>query len=138
MGKKTKTPTPSTKGSPPENSPSAASSPDRDYEDILDSVDKKLSSFDTRIALVEVLHREFQPLHESLEFSQQQVASLVAENENLRDSAKSLTKGMTKLSEENKQLKESILNIETRNMRDNRVFSGIPEWAEEDPKAYIK
>ena len=137
MGK-TNTPTPSSKRSRPENSPGTASSPEKDYRDILDSIDKKLNSFDARLALVEILHREFQALRESLEFSQQQVTSLAAENETLRDSVKSLTEGMTKLSEDNKRMKESILDMQSRSMRDNLVFSGLPERAEEDPEATIK
>ncbi len=61
---------------------------------------------------MEVLQKEFQALRESLEFSQQQVASLVAENETLKGSVKSLTEGMMKLSAVNKWIKESILDIQ--------------------------
>ncbi len=39
------------------------------FTDILDSIDKRLSSFDARLSLVEILHREFKSLRESLEFS---------------------------------------------------------------------
>ncbi len=62
-------------------------------------------SFDSRLSLVEILHREFKSLRESLEFSQQQVETLAAENASLRDSVKSLTENMTHLSEENKKNK---------------------------------
>lgn len=138
MGKTNKTPTSSSKRSRPEESPGATSSPGSDFTDILLSIDQKLTSFDTRLSLMEVLHREFQALRESLEFSQQQVVSLAAENEVLRESVKSLTEGMTRLSGENKNIKESILDLQARSMRDNLVFSGIPEQAEEDPEATVK
>ena len=137
MGKTTKTPAPSSKRSRAEDSPGAASSPGQGLEEILTSINEKLSSFDARLALVEVLHREFQALRESLEFSQQQVVSLAAENEVLRESVKSLTEGMAKLSGENKTIKESVLDLQARSMRDNLVFSGIPERAEEDPEATV-
>ncbi len=77
-------------------------------------------------------------LRESLEFSQQQVETLAAENASLRDSVKSLTENMTHLSEENKKIKENVIDLQTRSMRDNLVFSGIPESAEEDPEATVK
>lgn len=43
---------------------------------------------------MEILHKEFQALRQSLEFSQQQVAALTIENDILRQSVKSLTDGM--------------------------------------------
>ncbi|KAK5603291.1 hypothetical protein CRENBAI_010823 [Crenichthys baileyi] len=86
-------------------------SPEEGYADVLDSIDKKLTCLDARLALVEVLHREFQALSESLEFSQEQLASLTAENQTLRDSMKTLTDGMTHLSGKNKKMKETILDI---------------------------
>ncbi|KAK5622338.1 hypothetical protein CRENBAI_005079 [Crenichthys baileyi] len=86
--------------------------PEKSYADVLDSIDKKLTSLDARLALVEVLHREFQVLRESLEFIQEQLASLTAKNQTLRDSMKPLTDGMMKPSGENKKMKETILDIQ--------------------------
>lgn len=132
----TTTSTPSQKRTHSEASTST-DSPDRSYGDILDSIDKKLTSLDARLALVEVLHKEFQALRESLEFSQQQVASLVTENQTLKEDVKKLTEGMKQLSGENKSFKESILDIQARSMRDNLVFSGIPEQPEEDVEVAV-
>ncbi|KAF0022144.1 hypothetical protein F2P81_025605 [Scophthalmus maximus] len=67
-----------------EDSPGAVSSQGSDFTDILDSIDKKLSSVDARLSLVEVLHNEFKSLRESLEYSQKQVVELMAENKVLR------------------------------------------------------
>ncbi|MEQ2237194.1 hypothetical protein ILYODFUR_020742 [Ilyodon furcidens] len=72
-------------------------SSEKSYADVLDSIDKKLTSLDAR--LVEVLHREFQALRESLEFTQEQLALLTAESQTLRDHVKTLTDGMTQQSE---------------------------------------
>lgn len=143
MGKQRKTAsdaptcTPSQKRTRSEASTST-DSPDRSYSDVLDSIDKKLTSLDARLALVEVLHKEFQALRESLEFSQQQVASLVTENQTLKEDIKKLTEGMTQLSGENKRFKESLLDIQARSMRDNLVFSGIAETAEEDAETTVR
>ncbi|KAK5614547.1 hypothetical protein CRENBAI_018501 [Crenichthys baileyi] len=82
---------------------------EKSYADVLDSIHKKLTNLDACLALVEVLHREFQALRESLEFSQEQLASLTDENQTLRDSMKTLTDGLTQLSGENEKMKETIL-----------------------------
>ena len=86
---------------------------------------------------MEILHKDFQALRESLEFSQQQVVSLAAENKELRESVKSLSEGMSQLFRDNKHLKETVLDLQTRGMRDNLVFAGIPEQAEEDPEKTV-
>ncbi|MEQ2242727.1 hypothetical protein ILYODFUR_038998 [Ilyodon furcidens] len=88
-------------------------SPEKSYADVLDSIDNKLTSLDARLALVEVLHREFQALRESLEVYQEQFASLTAEDQTLRDSVKTLIDGMAQLSGENK-----------KNQRDNAGYTG--------------
>lgn len=85
MGKTTKTATPSSKCRRPEDSPGAISPPSNDYENILASINRKLLSLDARLSLVEVVHKEFQALLKSLEFSQQQVVSLVVENKVLNN-----------------------------------------------------
>lgn len=54
--------------------------------DLLESINQKLLSFNALLALMEILHKEFQALCESLEFSQQQVETLAAENVALRES----------------------------------------------------
>ncbi len=132
-----KSETPSSKRSHPADSPETTSPTGKSFTDILDSIDKRLSSFDARLSLVEILHHEFKSLRESLEFSQQQVETLAAENASLRDSVKSLTKNVTHLSEENKKIKETVIDLQARSMRDNLVFSGITESAEEDPEVTV-
>ncbi|MED6243869.1 hypothetical protein ATANTOWER_028867 [Ataeniobius toweri] len=99
MGKSQKSPamaTPTSKHTRSECSASTSTiSLEKSYADVLDSIDKNPTSLYTRLALVEVLHRQFQALRESLEFSQEQLASLTAENQMLKDRVKTLTNGMT-------------------------------------------
>ncbi|KAK5622582.1 hypothetical protein CRENBAI_001094 [Crenichthys baileyi] len=77
IGKPPKSPpiaTPTSKRTCSECSASTSTiSPEKSYADVLDSIDKKLTSLDACLTLVEVLHREFQALRESLEFSQEQL-----------------------------------------------------------------
>ncbi|KAL3976473.1 glucuronokinase [Sarotherodon galilaeus] len=130
--------TPSSKRCRPADSPGTTSPAGKDIADILESIDQRLSSFDARLSLVEILHREFKSLRESLEFSQQQVETLAAENATLRESVKSLTDNVTQLNTENKKIKESVIDLQACSMRDNLVFSGIPESAGEDAEATVK
>lgn len=83
-------PTSSSKRSHPEDSTGSASLPGNTF-DMLHSIDKMLASSDARLSLLEILHKLFQALRESLELNQQQLVALIAENEVLRRSAKSIT-----------------------------------------------
>ncbi len=133
-----KSETPSSKRSRPADSPETTSPTGKSFTDILDSIDKRLSSFDARLSLVEILHREFKSLRNHWNSASSRWKTLAAENASLRDSVKSLTENMTHLSEENKKIKETVIDLQARSMRDNLVFSGIPESAEEDPEATVK
>lgn len=74
----------------------------------------------------------------SVEFSQQQVVSLGAENQTLRKNVKQLTEGMAQLSGDNRKLKEAILDIQAWGRHVNLVFSGIPEQAEKFAEASVR
>ncbi|KAL3969248.1 solute carrier family 66, member 2 [Sarotherodon galilaeus] len=54
-----KSETPSSKRCRLADSPGTTSPAGKDIADILESIDKRLSSFDVRLSLVEILHREF-------------------------------------------------------------------------------
>ncbi len=51
---------------------------------ILLSIENKLYGLDARIALIEVIHKDFQELRHSLEFSQEQIDTLTKENNILK------------------------------------------------------
>lgn len=51
---------------------------------------------------------------------------------------KTLTETMDSNMKENKTMKETILDIQTRSMRNNLIFSGLPEHPSENPEALIK
>lgn len=97
MGKtsKTPTPTPSSKRSHPEESPGTISPPGNSLMDILVTIEQTLSSFDTQLNLMENLHKELKAMRESLEFSQQQVVSIAAENTDLRGNEPALQRQQT-------------------------------------------
>ncbi|KAL4000606.1 solute carrier family 15, member 5 [Sarotherodon galilaeus] len=133
-----KSETPSSKRCRPADFPGTTWPAGKDIADLLESIDKRLSSFDARLSLVEILQWEFKSLQESLEFSQQQVETLAAENATLRESVKCLTENVSQLNRENKKIKETVIDLQARGMRDNLVFSGIPESAGEDAETTVK
>lgn len=79
------------------------------------------------LSLMEILHKEFQTLRKSVEYSQQQVEWLAAENVTLKELVKSLTNGMM-----------GLIDLQAHSMRDNLIFSGIPEKKDEDPETTVK
>ncbi len=80
---------------------------------------------------------DFQELRHSLEFSQEQIDTLTKENNILKDSVHSLTTQLTSIVAQNKAMKESILDLKSRSMRDNLVFTGIPEQTPDDPEESV-
>lgn len=92
---------------------------------------KKLSSWIMMMMMplmsLEILHKDFQGLRESLEFIQTQVEMLMMENKVLRATVRTLPDGMTHLSTENKNIKDSIIELQACSMRDNLLISGILE-----------
>ncbi len=98
---------------------------------LLDSINRKLDK------LME-LHKEVTDIRDSLEFAHNNIISLQQTNHDLQTSVKALSEQMHIVTKENKLLKESILDIQTRSMRDNLVFSGIPEKTPDNPETEIK
>ncbi len=88
--------------------------------------------------MIEVIHKDFQELRHSLEFSQEQINILTKENNFLKDSVHALTTQLTSVAAENKTIKENILDLQTRSMRDNLVFTGILEQTSDDPEKSVK
>lgn len=97
-----------------------------------------LESINNKLAILEILHQDIKDLKTSLEFSQSQIESLQKENNEMHTKVLNLTTTIDSLKTENKLLKESILDIQCRSMRDNLVFSGIPEQTQDNPEQAIK
>ena len=96
---------------------------------------------DARIALIEIIHKEFNSLQTSLEFTQSQILTLTQENAALKKSVNTLTVQMESVSKENKQMKDTIIDLQCRSMRDNLIFTGIPEQPSgviPDPEQAVK
>lgn len=153
MGRSRKAKKPRTMDSPASSSsnPSPSSTPLKqqcctEVSDILISINNKLATLDARISLIEVLHKEFQQIRHSLEYSQQQIDTLAHENRSLQNSVTALTTEFSAMSTqfdtvtaENKALKEAILELQSRSMRDNLIFTGIPEPSTDDePEKAVK
>lgn len=84
--------------------------------------------------MIEVIHKEIQELWHSLESSQEQIDTLTKENIFLKDSVHELATQLTSVVAESKTMKENILDLQTCSMRDNLVFTGIPEQTPDNPE----
>lgn len=84
-----------------------------------------LSSINNRLAILKLLHADVKDLKASLEFSQSQIETLVQENEERKGTVTNLSTQVTHLSNENRVMKETILDLQCHCMRDNLIFSGI-------------
>ncbi|KAK7907386.1 hypothetical protein WMY93_015998 [Mugilogobius chulae] len=97
-----------------------------------------LDSINTRLELLVSLKDDIKDIRDSLEFAHNAIVSLQQENHELKQTVKSLNNQMHTMSTEHKRLKETILDIQTRSMRDNLIFTGIPEKAPEDSESSLK
>lgn len=89
-----------------------------------------MRSINERLGKLEILvemQQDLRDLRASLEFSQAQIDDIRKENEALKRSMVSIENTTAKVTRENKQLKEMLLDIQSRSMRENLMFSGIPE-----------
>lgn len=97
-----------------------------------------LESINNKLDILGMLHQEFKDLKSSLEFTYQQIGDLQKHNVELKTSVDTLTIQMQSLAKENKTMKETILDIQTRSMRDNLIFSGIPDSTTDSPATLVK
>lgn len=97
-----------------------------------------LKSINKKLDVLSMLHDEIKELKVSLEFTHHQISDLQNCNTKLRSSLKTVTSEVDFLKKENKLLRERVLDIQSRSMRVNLIFSGIPENAPDNPEAEIK
>lgn len=98
------------------------------WHTVLISIENKLAGLDIRITLIEVLHREFQALHQSLEFSQDQIDTLTRENSSLQHSVNTLTIQLTSVVTKEKD--NSVLC----SLGDNLAFTSTCKQTSDDPE----
>lgn len=96
-----------------------------------------LASINKKPDLLVSLHEDINDICNSLEFAHN-ITSLQNTNQDLHTSFKSFTDQMQAVTKENKLMKETILDLQTRSMRDNLIFSGIQEKSPDNPESLIK
>lgn len=97
-----------------------------------------LESINAKLSVLELLRDDIRELKASLEFSQSQIDSLVQDNNELKGTVKTLSTQVTQLTDENNSIKATLLDLQCRSMRDNLIFSGIPEQNPDDPEGALK
>lgn len=90
---------------------------------LLESINARLSKLD----MLDSLQEDIRELKTSLEFSQKQIEDLTKENAILKGVVKEVQRSAASITLDNKRMKETLLDIQCREMRDNLIFSGIKE-----------
>lgn len=98
----------------------------------------KSNSINNKLDLLVTLHEEIKELRLSLDFTHNYIEKLEQSNNSLQTTVKTLSEKMDSVIKDNKSMKETILDIQTRSMRDNLIFSSIPEHTPENPETLIK
>lgn len=97
-----------------------------------------LASINKKLDLVVSLHEEIKDIRNSQEFAHHNIVTLQKSNQDLQNTVKTLDEQIHAISKENKTLKETMLDLQTRSMRDNLIFSGISEQTPDNPENLIK
>ncbi|KAF7640790.1 hypothetical protein LDENG_00014240 [Lucifuga dentata] len=85
------------------------------------------------------LHKQMKEMQVSLNFAYEKIDQLESENKSLNATVDLLTKKTDTLAKENKKINETVLDLQSRSMCDNLIFSGIPENpTSDDPEALLK
>lgn len=123
VGKPNKTLIPCSKRSRPEEPPGAVSSSGGISSNILLSIDQRLSSLDTWLKSVEVLHKEQRRCMSHWSWFSNDGSNELYKysGQALRESVKSLTEGMTQLSKNTPKTWKNFLG--SPGMRDNLVYN---------------
>lgn len=100
-----------------------------DTEDLLptDVEFSVLQSINKKLDLLESVHSQIKDIKSSLNFAYDQIEQLQTENKLLQTTVATLTKQVETLTFENRRINETLLEIQTRSMRDNWSFLGSRE-----------
>ena len=111
-----------------------------DTDDLLTSAEEVslMTSINKKLDILIPLHQEVKEITRSLEFAHEHIMTLQTANKELHSSVQILTDQMQKITAENKLLKETVLDLQTRSMRDNLIFSGLPEANNENTESVVK
>ena len=87
--------------------------------DLLKSINERLAKLD----ILDILQEDINALCASLVFSQCQIDDQRKENTALKGTVDSIHSKVEVVQRENKQLKESLLDVQCRSMRNNLLYS---------------
>lgn len=90
---------------------------------LIQSINNRLGKLD----MLDSMMQEIKGLRASLEFSQMQIDDLNRDNTELKRKVEVMENKVDMFQMDNRKLKDSVLDVQCRSMRDNLVFSGIPE-----------
>ena len=95
-----------------------------------------LKSINDKLGILELVSKDIKELKASLEMSDEKAATLEKETHALKGTVNKIETEMNEFKKENNVLKECLLDIQTRSMRENLVLTGIQE-KEEVPESVV-
>lgn len=97
-----------------------------------------LASINNKLDLLTHLHQELKDIRTSLEYAHNQIHTVQKANAELHSTVTTLNQQMDTLWKENKLIKEAMLDLQTRNMRDNLIVTGIQKNSPDDSEKSLK
>lgn len=95
-----------------------------------------LASINNKLDFLTVVHNKLKELRISIEYAYNQI--LVQANTEPQTTMDSVSNELDLVKNQNKSLQETVLDLQTRSMRDNLIFTGIQENAQDKPEELIK
>jgi hypothetical protein len=97
-----------------------------------------LKSINDKLGILELVSKDIKDLKASLEMSDEKTATLEKETHALKGTVNKIETEMNEFKKENNVLKECLLDIQTRSMRENLVLTGIQEKEGEVPESVVR
>lgn len=116
----------------------ADSSTDTDDLKTLEIDISLLASINKKLDLLPTMHNDIQELRRSIDFAHDRIQTLEQFNTQLQTTVEALTREMDLVKQQNKLFKETLLDLQTRSMRDNLIFAGLHENKQENAEDVIK
>ncbi|XP_077411413.1 adenylate kinase 7 isoform X5 [Vanacampus margaritifer] len=97
-----------------------------------------LESINKKLEVLSLICEDVKGLKVSIEFFSQQVSDLQRDNAEIHSTLVTVSAELETVKKENKMLKETILDVQSRSMQDNLIFLGISENTSDNPEVEIK
>lgn len=97
-----------------------------------------LKSINDKLGILELVSKDIKELKASLKMSDEKAATLEKDTNKLKGPVNKIETEVNELKKENIVLRDALLDIQTRSMRENLVLTGIQEKEGEVPESVVR